>query len=224
VYVDSGSVDSGNTDSGNTDWGNVGDGMRVEAPWCYLGLSAVRRPLLVDGRPVRCADLGQAVAICLRGVPAPDDGLVATTEDGAPNPDDWPAAVFVYGTLQPGEPAWPLIAGHAAGRPRRATVPGRVWDTGRGYPALLPDGSATAPGWLVPVRDPAELLTRLDSYEGPEYRRIRVAAGEENGAGGTACWTYAWAAGEGELLPLPGGWPRRPRTSQSETQMPDPPP
>ena len=32
------------------------DGLRIEAPWCYLGLSAIRRPLLVDGHPVRCAD------------------------------------------------------------------------------------------------------------------------------------------------------------------------
>jgi len=189
-------------DSGNTD-----DDMRVEAPWCYLGLSAIRRPLLVDGRPVRCADLAQAAAFHLRGDPAPDDGLGAVTEDGAPDPDDWPAAVFVYGTLQPGEPAWPLIAGHSAGRPRRATVPGRVCDTGRGYPALLPDGTAAAPGWLVPVRDPAELLARLDGYEGPEYRRIRVAAQEDDGADGTACWTYAWAAGGGGLTPLPRGWP-----------------
>src|SRR3954453_17907956 len=31
------------------------DGLRIEVPWCYLGLSAIRRPLLVDGSPVRCA-------------------------------------------------------------------------------------------------------------------------------------------------------------------------
>jgi gamma-glutamylcyclotransferase (GGCT)/AIG2-like uncharacterized protein YtfP len=183
------------------------DGMRVQAPWCYLGLSGIRRPLLVDGRPVRCADLGQAQALDLQGVPAPDDGLAAVTVDGAPDPDDWPAAVFVYGTLQPGEPAWPLVAGHAAGRPRRATVAGRVCDTGRGYPALLPDGAATAPGWLVPVRDPATLLARLDGYEGAEYRRIRVAAAEHGDTVGTACWTYAWAAAEDGLTALPRGWP-----------------
>jgi gamma-glutamylcyclotransferase (GGCT)/AIG2-like uncharacterized protein YtfP len=194
--------------------------MRVEAPWCYLGLSAIRRPLLVDGRPVRCADLGQADAFELRGDPAPDDGLAAVTVDGPPAPDDWPAAVFVYGTLQPGEPAWPLVAGHAAGRPRRATVAGRVCDTGRGYPALVPDGAATAPGWLVPVRDPAALLARLDGYEGPEYRRIRVSAREDDGADGTVCWTYAWAAGEGGLTPLPRGWP----PSQLETPVTDPAP
>jgi gamma-glutamylcyclotransferase (GGCT)/AIG2-like uncharacterized protein YtfP len=186
---------------------HTGDGLRVEAPWCYLGLSAIRRPLLVDGRPVRCADVGQAAAMALRGDPAPDDGLRAVTEPGPPNPDDWPAAVFVYGTLQPGEPAWPLVAGSAAGRPRRATTAGRVCDTGLGYPALLPDGSVRAPGWTVPVRDPAALLRRLDAYEGAEYRRIRVAVREDGGPDGTACWTYAWAGGEGGLTPLPNGWP-----------------
>jgi gamma-glutamylcyclotransferase (GGCT)/AIG2-like uncharacterized protein YtfP len=192
VYIDSGTTE---------------DGMRVEAPWCYLGLSAIRRPLLVDGRPVRCTDLGQARALELRGVPAPDDGLNAVTVDGPPDPDDWPAAVFVYGTLQPGEPAWPLVAGHSVGRPRRATVARRVCDTGRGYPALLPDGAARAPGWLVPVRDPATLLSRLDGYEGAEYRRVRVVATEHGGTGGTACWTYAWAASEDGLTALPRGWP-----------------
>jgi gamma-glutamylcyclotransferase (GGCT)/AIG2-like uncharacterized protein YtfP len=145
--------------------------------------------LLVDGHPVRCADVGQAAALELDGLPGPDDGLSATTVPGEPDPDDWPAAVFVYGTLQPGYPAWPLVARHAIGTPRRATVAGRVCDTGFGYPALLPDGSAHAPGWVVDVRDPAVLLGRLDRYEGPEYRRIRVAAtpttGRESPAGRT---------------------------------------
>ena len=65
---------------------------------------------------------------------------------GAPDPDEWPSAVFVYGTLQPGHRAWPLLAEHAVGQPRRATVAGQVCDTGFGYPALLPDGSSRAPG------------------------------------------------------------------------------
>lgn len=183
------------------------DGLRIETPWCYLGLSAIRRPLLVDGRPVRCTDLDQAAAFALDGVPAPDDGLSATTVRGAPHPDEWPAAVFVYGTLQPGHRAWPLLAEHAVGQPRRATVAGQVWDTGFGYPALLPDGSSRAPGWVVTLRDPVAAFTHLDHYEGPEYRRIRVAATTGVGSG-TACWTYAWAADEGSLQALPAGWTR----------------
>ena len=179
----------------------TGDGMRVDVPWCYLGLSAIRRPLLVDGRPVRCADLDQAAALDLAGAPAPDDELAATTVDGAPNPDEWPAALFVYGTLRPGQRAWRSLAGHAVDTPRRSTVAGRVCDTGRGYPALLYDRTNRASGWRVTVRDPAALLPDLDRYEGPEYRRVRIADGD-----GTACWTYVWAAGERGLTPLPRGW------------------
>jgi len=181
------------------------DGLRIDAPWCYLGLSAIRRPLLVDGRPVRCADLDQAAALVLDGEPAPDDGLSATTVHGVPDPDDWPAALFVYGTLQPGQAAWPLLAGHAVGRPRRATVAGRVWDTGLGYPALLPDHENVAPGWLITVREPAVLLGRLDRYEGDEYRRIRMAAATDGDAA-TTCWTYVWTADATALTPVNGVW------------------
>jgi gamma-glutamylcyclotransferase (GGCT)/AIG2-like uncharacterized protein YtfP len=179
------------------------DGLRIEAPWCYLGRSAIRRPLLVGGRPVRCADLAQAAALALDGVPALDDGLAATTVEGAPHPDEWPAALFVYGTLQPGQPAWPLLSGHAVGRPRAATVAGEVRDTGRGYPALLPGGPGGAPGQVITVRDPVALLRRLDHYEGNEYRRIRVAATTHGNPQVTACWTYAWAGDEAVLRPLP---------------------
>jgi hypothetical protein len=65
---------------------HVDDGTRIDAPWCYVGLSARRRPLLVDGRPVRCADVGQAAAVRLTGEPASDDGLDAVTVDGSPEP------------------------------------------------------------------------------------------------------------------------------------------
>ena len=78
-------------------------------------------------------------------------------------------------------------------------------DTGFGYPALLPDGSSRAPGWVVAVRDPVSALDHLDRYEGPEYRRIRVAATPDDGPR-TACWTYAWAADDGSLTALPDGW------------------
>jgi len=179
--------------------GDTGDDLRIEAPWCYLGLSAIRRPLLVGGRPVRCADLDQAAALHLDGVPAPDDGLAAVTVEGAPHPDEWPAAVFVYGSLRPGQPAWPLLAGHAVGRPRDATVRGRVCDTATGYPALLPGGDASATGRLIAVRDPVALLRRLDRYEGDDYRRIRVAATPDGDLQVTPCWTYAWAGDEAAL-------------------------
>ena len=171
------------------------DGLRIEAPWCYLGLSAIRRPLLVDGRPVRCADLGQAAALALDGVPAPDDGLSATTVRGAPDPDEWPAAVFVYGTLQPGHPAWPLLAGHAVGARGAPPSPDACATPASATRRCSPTGRRGAPGWVVTFATRPSCSRRLDRYEGPEYRRIRVAATPDDGPR-TACWTYAWAADE----------------------------
>jgi gamma-glutamylcyclotransferase (GGCT)/AIG2-like uncharacterized protein YtfP len=159
------------------------DGALVADPWVYLGLSAVRRPLLVDGRPVRCTEMPPAT-----GEAATGDGLDATTVTGIQHPDDWPAALFTYGLLRPGQRSWNLVAPHAAGPPRPATVPGRVFDTGRGYPGWLPDGTGTTSGVVVPLREPAVLLPALDRYEGAEYRRIRVVVP----ADGTVCWAYAW--------------------------------
>jgi gamma-glutamylcyclotransferase (GGCT)/AIG2-like uncharacterized protein YtfP len=172
---------------------------RIAEPWCYVGHGAIRRPLRVDGALVRCADLQQAAALGLVGDPA-EDGLDAPTVVGAPHPDEWPAALFVYGLLQPGETSWPLVAPHATGEPRPATVEGTVHDTGLGYPALR-RGTGRAPGWVVPVRDPAALLPALDRYEGGEYRRERVLT-----ADGTVCWSWVWAGSFERLRPLPAGW------------------
>ncbi len=171
----------------SVDPGGTEDGMPVAAPWCYLGLSSARRPLLVDGRTVRCADLGQAAARALDGDPAPDDGLVATEVRGAPHPDEWPAALFLPDA--PGRPAWPLPDGYAVGRPRRATVAGRWRDGGHGRSALLPGGPARAPGWLVTLRDPVSALHRLDHDQGRGGRRIRVGATTDGNPQVTACWT-----------------------------------
>jgi gamma-glutamylcyclotransferase (GGCT)/AIG2-like uncharacterized protein YtfP len=180
------------------------DGSVIADPWCYLGHGAIRRPLLVDGAPVRCADLGQADAVRLAGEPAPGDGLDAETVRGAPHPDEWPAALFAYGLLKPGQQSWRLVGPHADGLPRPATVPGAVFDTGRGYPAWLPDRAGSTPGVVVPLRDPAALLPDLDRYEGPEYERIRVVVP----ADGTVCWAYAWRAPTTAFRPLPHGWAR----------------
>lgn len=186
------------------------DGACVEDPWCYLGFSTIRRPLLVAGQPVRCADVPQAEARALAGEPATGDGLDADTAPGAPHPDEWPAALFAYGLLQPGQPSWPLVAPHAVGWPRRASVRGTVLDTGRGYPAWRPDGRGSAPGVIVTLRDPAALLPVLDAYEGPDYQRIRVVEppGVDH-AGGTVCWAYAWRSSTSGHTALPHGWPPR---------------
>ncbi|MFC4950405.1 gamma-glutamylcyclotransferase [Pseudonocardia sp. GCM10023141] len=64
------------------------DGTVIERPWCYLGHSGIRRPLLVDGQLVRCTDVAQAAAQHLVGEAAAGDGLDAETVVGGPPP--WP--------------------------------------------------------------------------------------------------------------------------------------
>ena len=163
------------------------DGQLIERPWCYLGASPIRRPLAVAGSFVRCASVPQSVAAGLVGEPAASDGLSAATETGAPDPASWPSSLFVYGSLQPGQSAWGLLAPHVLGAPSRAVVQGAVFDTGQGYPAWVPACLGVTPGWVVSVRSVARVLCRLDEYEGPGYARVRVAV-----SGGRVCWAYAW--------------------------------
>ena len=113
-------------------------------------------------------------------------------------------AVFLYGTLQPGERAWRMVEPYAVGEPRRATVAGRLFDTGC-FPALLLDDSARAPGTVVDVRDEDALMDLLDRYEreGSMYKRLPMIASD-----GTTCWTYVWIGDMRCLLAeLPDGWP-----------------
>ena len=45
--------------------------------------------------------------------------------------------LFVYGTLQPGDVRWPFLAPYVADDGVPDAVDGRVYDTGRGYPAAI---------------------------------------------------------------------------------------
>ena len=60
------------------------DGTGLSEVLAYTGLSDERAPLLVSGKPVRCADLPQASAAGLTGVPGPD-GLAVEPVHGAPS-------------------------------------------------------------------------------------------------------------------------------------------
>lgn len=114
-------------------------------------------------------------------------------------------SVFLYGTLQPGERAWFLVAPFAVGEPRRATVAGQLFDAGN-FPALLMLGdTARAPGTVVDVRDDPGLFEDLDRFEqeGRLYKRVQVIADD-----GTECWTYVWIGDMRHLLTeLADGWP-----------------
>ena len=180
------------------------DGAVIDLPYAYLGRDEMRRPLLVDGAPLFCDDVAQAGARSLHGEPAADDGLSADTVSGTPHPDAWPSRVFVYGLLMPGQESWHRLEPYATGTPRPATLPGTVWDTGLGYPALTLHDGPGVPGHVVELRDPVGAFPSLDDYEGPEYRRIRVALPD-----GTVCWTYLWAEPSVPLIPLANRWSER---------------
>jgi gamma-glutamylcyclotransferase (GGCT)/AIG2-like uncharacterized protein YtfP len=200
------------------------DGAVLAGPWCYVAHGEARRPLLAGGRTagrtagrmagqtagqlagqtagrmVRCAELGQSGAAALDGVPADADGLDVEEVAGAPRPDEWPAALFAYGLLQPGQVGWRLVAPHAGGgAPVPAAVPGAVYDTGEGWPAMLPATDRTVAGTLIPLADPVSALPVLDGYEGPDYRRVRVVVPGT----GTPAWAYIWVGPRDRLLDRP---------------------
>lgn len=109
--------------------------------------------------------------------------------------------LFVYGTLAPGQEAWSTLAPHA-----RATwetsVEGRLFDTGRGYPAaVFGTGAGRVAGWCCELEDAP--LADLDEWEGEEYRRVVVTATD-----GTEAFAYDWQAPVDGFRALPGGrWP-----------------
>lgn len=173
------------------------DGMRLDRPFCYLGLSETRMPLLVDGSPVRLATLGQGEAIGLTGSTG-SDGLESSTVEGQPDAADWPDRLFVYGTLRPGGHAWEIAEPLLAGTPWPAEAAGLLYDTGLGYPAALPGADSTVPGHVLPLRSPPKALPMLDAYEGSAFTRTRTAL-----PGGEACWIYYWNAPVEEMVRIP---------------------
>ncbi len=113
--------------------------------------------------------------------------------------------VFVYGTLMPGQPRWRYLSPYAISW-QPATTPGRLWDTGRGYPAArFEDSEERIPGVLVTLgaemTGPAVRLLDEIEGEGTLYRRIEIAT-----SGGPAL-SYEWLGPTDDLDPLPAGWP-----------------
>ena len=135
--------------------------------------------------------------------------------------------LFVYGTLAPGHDAWAVLEPWVVGEPRADAVTGRLYDTGRGYPAATFEAEPEADPDLersgrlvhgaVVTLDPARAaaaLVALDRYEGREYRRITIRT-----QGGLDVATYAWTASLSGCRPLSGGrWRDRP---QDETRRSD---
>jgi gamma-glutamylcyclotransferase (GGCT)/AIG2-like uncharacterized protein YtfP len=113
--------------------------------------------------------------------------------------------VFVYGTLMPGHPRWRHLSPYAVSW-QPATAAGRLWDTGRGYPAAtFDDVEGEIPGVAVLLAaDAAEAAMRLlDGIEGEGslYRRVEIATSH-----GKAL-SYEWLGATDGFRPLPDGWP-----------------
>ncbi len=123
--------------------------------------------------------------------------------------DDAPC-FFVYGTLMPGEPRWPALRPYATSW-GRATAMGRLWDTGRGYPAVrFDEGAEAIPGIVVTLApdlaaDAVAILDRIEG-EGVLYRRVDVVT-----SAGPAM-SYEWLGATDGLAPLAKGWTAARRT------------
>ena len=196
----------------------VADRFRLPAAPAYCPGPATRIQLQPDGRPRTLPEHGQADArahLAAAGAwsPAPPVGTEVT---GA-----WPTTpladlpLFVYGSLRPGQPAWPAISDdvEVVGDARAAGV---LHDTGHGWPAAQltaePVGRrAGVHGVLVAVRDPAAtpaLLRRVDAYAGAPELFVRTPVRVDTARGPRFALAYSWARGTppGQRLP-DGRWP-----------------
>ena len=112
-------------------------------------------------------------------------------------------ALFVYGTLMPGRLRWPLIAADVV-RQRPSAIPGTLYDTGHGYPALVVGGDRRVPGWLLELSARAPtVLEELDVVEGPHYRRTDITTVD-----GVRALTYAYIGDPAGFTVLDGPWDR----------------
>ena len=102
-----------------------------------------------------------------------------------PQMDSQSTALFVYGTLAPGEENAHIMDG-MEGIWRRATVCGTRHNTGwgvnKGHPGLIPDENADPIEGLVFISDDLpKNWARLDAFEGKDYRRITIQATLDTG-------------------------------------------
>jgi gamma-glutamylcyclotransferase (GGCT)/AIG2-like uncharacterized protein YtfP len=115
-------------------------------------------------------------------------------------------ALFVYGTLRPGDLRWSFLEPYAADEGVDDTVAGRVYDTGLGYPAAIFGGDGTITGRTYHLHEHLldEALAVLDEEEDTVaglYRRVIVTTGR-----GVAAWAYAYGDGLDLTLIESGDW------------------
>ncbi|HZG75058.1 MAG TPA: gamma-glutamylcyclotransferase [Paenibacillus sp.] len=154
--------------------------------------------------------------MALRGAAWYDGGMMDTGELRMRREDDGVTLVFVYGTLLRGEANHRRLRDAKARAATAVVEGGTLYDTGRGYPAMMleprpGDGNATVRGEVYEV-DEATLrsLDELEDYYGPndprnEYERVRIEVVTEDGS--LEAWTYVYkrAPAGSERIPH-GDW------------------
>jgi gamma-glutamylcyclotransferase (GGCT)/AIG2-like uncharacterized protein YtfP len=119
--------------------------------------------------------------------------------------------LFVYGTLRRGEVRWPHLAPLLAGPLRADSASGRLYDTGRGYPAAVfgaTKGTITGETGLLRSDGLDDALALLDEIEGAVhdlYRRVVVTT-----ASGVTAWAYEYVGRPDFPRIESGDWLRRP--------------
>ena len=93
--------------------------------------------------------------------------------------------LFVYGTLAPGEENAHIMDG-MVGEWCKASVRGNRqnigWGTHKGHPGFIPDEDGdVVNGLIFTSNDLPAHWSRLDQFEGVDYKRIPIKATLENG-------------------------------------------
>lgn len=132
-------------------------------------------------------------------------GASCTTSEPNVTPTSSPGEdhVFVYGTLMPGHLRHPLIERYVA-EATRDSVPGRLFDTGAGYPAAkFGPGDGVVEGYVLRLHpDEADRARRtLRQIEAGLYREVSVRT--ESGVVATA---FEWIGSTDGMQPLQGLW------------------
>jgi gamma-glutamylcyclotransferase (GGCT)/AIG2-like uncharacterized protein YtfP len=120
-------------------------------------------------------------------------------------PSSVDAYVFVYGTTMPGHLRYPFIEDFVA-ETTRARVPGRLYDSGSGYPAAkFGGGSAQGAieGYLLRLRPErvAEAKRAFTEFEAGLFEPVPVTTD-----GGVTATAYEWIGSVDGLPRLDGMW------------------
>ncbi len=116
--------------------------------------------------------------------------------------------VFVYGTLLPGDVRWPMLQPFVVDEGWPDAIDGRLFDTGRDYPAAILDGRAEGGGRIIgrtfalleaSAERALDVLDDVEGVVGGAYRRVAVTT-----AGRTRAWVYEYGDGL-DLRPIDSG-------------------